>query len=136
MQNFALIVRPLHDLTKQQNKFTWTSDCQDAFDTLKRNLTGYHLLTRFYLATDASNHGIGCVLSQQNDKGQSKPIAFAGRAFTKAEKTHYNTTEQELLATVWSLHHFKVYLAGGKEFDLFSDHCCCDESSVNCGRVG
>ena len=41
---------------------------------------------KFSLATDASKHGIGCVLSQQNNKGQWKPIAFAGRAFTKAEQ--------------------------------------------------
>jgi len=71
------------------------------------------------LDTDASQTGIGAVLSQIQD-GEEKVIAYASWALTKAERRH-SVTRQELLAVVIFMHHFCHYLLG-KHFVLRTDH--------------
>ena len=126
IKNYSVIAKPLYNLTKNNCKFLWTPDCQKAFDDLKQALSKEPVLMflsfhdRFILACDASQSGIGSTLSQTDSQGNIKPIAYAGRSLTPAEQ-NYTTTEQELLAVVWSLQHFRVYLEGA-EFDLYTDH--------------
>ena len=61
--------------------FKWTTDCQEAFEKLRTQLVLPHILAYpdyhkpFILDTDASNHGIGAVLSQAQDDGQERVIA-------------------------------------------------------------
>jgi len=52
----------------------------------------------FVLDTDASNTGIGAVLSQTQG-GEEKVIAYFSRSLTKAER-RYCVTRKELLALV------------------------------------
>ena len=59
-------------------------------------------------------------MSQIQDNGEERPIAFASRVLSKAEK-RYSTTERELLAIVYALEIFKPYLFGQK-FLLITDH--------------
>lgn len=63
---------------------------------------------RFILVTDASDSGLGAVLSQV-ECGKERVIAFAVRALTKAER-NYSTTRKELLALVWGASYFETYL--------------------------
>ncbi|KAG8198200.1 hypothetical protein JTE90_015298 [Oedothorax gibbosus] len=39
VKGFSMIARPLHRLTEKQQKFTWTPECDEAFDHLKSVLT-------------------------------------------------------------------------------------------------
>ena len=71
------------------------------------------------LDTDASNHDIGTVLSQVQDSVE-KPIAFASRTLTKAER-NYCVTRRELLTIVEFVKHFRHYLQGPK-FRIRTDH--------------
>ena len=75
---------------------------------------------QFQVTTDASGIGLGAVLSQIQDNGEERPIAFASRVLSKAEK-RYSTTERELLAIVYALEIFRPYLFGQK-FLLITDH--------------
>ena len=72
------------------------------------------------LDTDASDQGIGAVLSQIQSDGQERVIAYASRLLSKAER-HYCITRKELLAVVVFLNHFRQYLLGRK-FILRTDH--------------
>ena len=53
----------------------------------------------FILDTDASNVGIGAVLSQVDKDGQGRVISYGSRALTKPER-RYCVTRKELLAVV------------------------------------
>ena len=123
--NFAELAAPLHQLTQKSTKFLWTQQCQDAFQKLKKRFTEAPILAfphfdaPFILYTDASDYGIGSVLSQKID-GAERVIAYASRQLSKAER-HGPTTEKEALAAVWSMKHFRPYLLGHK-FTLVTDH--------------
>ena len=74
----------------------------------------------FILDTDASNQGIGAVLSQEHDDGFEHVVAYASRALSKMERK-YSVTRKELLAVVSFLHYFRPYLLG-RRFKLRTDH--------------
>ena len=126
IKNFAGIARPLYNLLKGGVKFIWSSECQQAFDTLKGALTGTSILIypdfnkEFLVATDASDISLGATLSQKDDEGRVRPIAYAGRSLKPAEK-NYTVTHRELLAVVWAVEHFRVYLESSR-FKIYTDH--------------
>ena len=96
--------QPLYGLTKKGAEFCWTAECQEAFDELKRRLTSEPILAlptddgTYVLDTDASDLGLGAILSQDQD-GQEKVIAYASRTLGKPEQK-YKTTRKELLAVM------------------------------------
>jgi len=91
-------------LTENQAKFLWIEQCQQAFDKLKQTLTAALLLSfplgegKFIFDTDASGHGIGAVLSQEQ-AGTEKVVVCFSRVLSKAERK-YCVTRRELLAMV------------------------------------
>ena len=125
VKGFAETARPLHRLTEKTQNFVWSQECDNAFRELKRALISAPILAyptsedTFILDSDASNQGIGAVLSQFQD-GREQVIAYFSRALTKAER-HYCVTRKELLAVVASTKHFHHYLYG-KKFLVRTDH--------------
>lgn len=123
--NFAMIAKPLHDLTKKNAKYIWTDNCQNAFDRLRTELSTAPILAHpdfeqeFILDTDASNEAIGAVLSQVQ-KGIERPIAFASKSLSNSERK-YCVTRKELLAVVTFVKYFRQYLYGRK-FKVRTDH--------------
>lgn len=87
VHGFADIARPLFRLTENQREFRWTGECEDAFRRLKTLLTIAPILAfptadgLFILDTDASNTGLGAVLSQVQE-GEEKVIAFHSKSLT------------------------------------------------------
>jgi len=125
-KDFATVAKPLHILTEKGRKFIWNDDCQKSFDQLKEILSTSPVLAYpdpnlpFILDTDASNTGIGGVISQIKEDGKEHIVACASRCLSKPEK-NYCVTRRELLAAVAFVKHFKYYLAD-KKFTLRTDH--------------
>jgi len=123
--DFSKVAKPLTKLTKKSEKFEWTAEQQNAFETLKEKLMTAPVLKypdfseEFIVTTDASAYAIGAVLSQ-GKVGNDRPIAYASRVLSRAEQ-NYNTTEKELLAIVWAVKHFRPYVYGTK-FKIVTDH--------------
>ena len=88
--DFAGIEKPLHEITKKNRRFTWTPDCQAAFENLKTAMIESTVLSNpdyssaFVLNTDASDNILGAVLSNVID-GIEYPVAFASRLLSRAE---------------------------------------------------
>jgi len=74
----------------------------------------------FVLPTDASNHGLGAVLTQVDHNGHERVISYASRSLSNREKA-YSTTEKEAFAIIFAASHYRVYLLG-MEFTLITDH--------------
>ncbi|CAG2216575.1 unnamed protein product [Mytilus edulis] len=75
VHKFSEIASPLSRLTRKDVPFNWSSECQSSFEILRKALCEASILAyplpegQFILDTDASNIGIGSVLSQiQNGK--------------------------------------------------------------------
>ena len=77
---------------------------------------------KFYLATDASTTGIGACLMQKADDDSfvGLPVAYCGRSLRPHER-NYAVTKLELLAVVFAVQYFRVYLEGSK-FVIRTDH--------------
>lgn len=105
--------------------FKWTNACQKSFERLKSALTSSPVLaypqpgSMFILDTDASNTGIGVVLSQIQDSS-GKVIAYASKKLDRTQ-LRYSVTRRELLAVVTFMHQFRHYLRG-INFLLRTDH--------------
>ncbi len=113
IMNYASVSARLSDLVRKNrpNKVQWSPECQEAFVTLKRLLCTDPVLKSpdfskpFILQTDASERGVGAVLS---DDGNDHPIAYFSRKRLPREE-HYATVE---IAIKLAVEAFKVYLLG------------------------
>ena len=126
IRDFARVARPLHRLTERALPFTWTDECQKSFDQLRERLCSAPVLAYpdfqrpFLLDTDASDTGIGGVLSQVDDEGRERVIAYGSRLLTKPERK-YCVTRRELLAVITFVQLYRPYLICRK-FTLRTDH--------------
>ena len=82
IRDFSAIAKPLHRLTKKGATFKWTETCQSSFDKLRKCLCTPPVTVfpdvsqKFILDTDASDCGIGRVLSQIDANGRERVIAY------------------------------------------------------------
>ena len=66
--NFSKLAEPLHKLKRKGARFSWTTECQKAFDALKDHLVSPPVLGHpdlklpLTIYTDASNVGLGAIL--------------------------------------------------------------------------
>lgn len=128
LAGFAEMAEPLRKLLSKDADFEWTPRQEAAFQKLKEALCAKPVLAHpdfesqrpFILDCDASNVGIGAVLSQEQADGVEKPIAYFSKALTKAER-NYSVTRKELLAIVSAAKNFKYFLIG-RPFTIRTDH--------------
>ncbi|XP_051250266.1 uncharacterized protein LOC127360052 [Dicentrarchus labrax] len=73
----------------------------------------------YSVPTDASNRGLGAVLSQQV-QGVDRPVLYISRKLSERE-SRYSTIEKECLAIRWAVEALRYYLLG-RSFTLCSDH--------------
>ncbi|XP_077954435.1 uncharacterized protein LOC120834331 isoform X1 [Gasterosteus aculeatus] len=73
----------------------------------------------YSVPTDASNRGLGAVLSQQV-QGVDRPVLYISRKLSERE-ARYSTVEKECLAIRWAVDSLRYYLLG-RQFTLCSDH--------------
>ena len=116
VKDFAMIAKPLTELTKKDVRWKWSDECENAYRRLIEEVTNAPVLVypdygkKFYVTTDASGEGIGAVLSQIHE-GRHRPIAFYSRSLVGAEH-RYHVYELEGLAIRDALHKFKYYIIG------------------------
>ena len=73
---------PLNQQLKKYKRWEWTTECQAAFEEIKKILTSNLFLSHFnpeldiIVASDASQHGIGACLLHIMPDGSKQPIAF------------------------------------------------------------
>jgi hypothetical protein len=124
--SYSTVAEPLYRLQKKNVHFEWTADCQSAFERIKVLLVSSPTLRypdfkrEFVLMTDASDVGLGVVLSQTDDDGKEYVVGYASRALAKEER-NYSTTEKECLAVLFGIKFFRSYIHG-THFTVITDH--------------
>ncbi len=126
LPNMATILEPLHELLRKGQKWKWNQEQQEAFAKAKELLQSADLLVHFnpdlklVLASDASNYGIGAVLSHEMPDGTERPIGYVSRSLNPAER-NYSTIDKEALAMIVGVKKFHQFLYG-KRFTIRTDH--------------
>ena len=124
VDRYAEKARPLYNLTKKDVPFQWDEECEQAFQTIRSELTDNKILAypdfkkKFTLTTRSSHLGVSAHLTQEHD-GVIKPVGFAGRGYSAAE-LNYPAGDKQMLAVVFGVQYFKIYLASAP-FDIHSD---------------
>jgi transposase InsO family protein/predicted aspartyl protease len=128
IKEYGQLAMPLTDLLHETVKFKWGEKEQQALDALKERLTQAPVMAhpdhdrQFILHTDASGFAVSGVLSQKQDDGKVRPVAYLSKKMDKAE-INYSTFDQELLAIVTCLDKWKVYITGTRHPVLvYTDH--------------
>ena len=91
MSNLSTVIHPINRLLRHNFKWKWTSECRKSFEKAKELLKYSNVLIHYNpslpikLAGDASNYGIGAVISHITPDGQERPILFASRTLTSSE---------------------------------------------------
>ena len=124
--NLQQRARVLNQLT-EKSKFIWSLEREAAFNDVKFALTSSDVLLQFpdmskpfELSTDASDTGIGCILSQRDGLGRDRPVLFASKSLTDNELNWY-TRDKEAYAFIFALRKFRPYLLG-RRFTKHTDH--------------
>ena len=137
IENLSAQTDILRQFLKKDNELNWTTEHTKAFENLKQKITEILCLAHYnsdypnVITTDASTKGLGATLWQEQPDGKLKPIGFASRFLSDTEKK-YPINELELLAMVWGLEHFRLYIYG-KPIKLLTDHQAL-EPLIKCNR--
>ena len=121
LSKLSELCEPLRRLTHKGVEWSWSTEQEKAFGSVKQAVTSAPILRYFNSSQpvegqrDASANGIGFVLMQNG-----QPVSYSSRALTTSEK-NYSQIEKEVLAQVFGVdrHHQYVY---GQNVMLWSDH--------------
>lgn len=120
VRNYGIISKPLTNLLKK-GQFEWIDTAEVAFNRLKQAMVTTHVLVMpnfretFVIETDASDAGIGAVLTQNG-----KPVAYLSKALGPKNAV-MSTYEREMLAIVTAVQKWRHYL-GMNHFVIRTDH--------------
>ena len=121
LPDLAETIEPIRALTRKDTPFVWSTECESAFDTLKRNLTESPCLAYFdvpkevVIQVDSSKHGTGAVLLHEG-----RPIEYASRALTLSER-NWAQIEKGALSVLFGHEGFDQYTYG-RPVKVENDH--------------
>ena len=131
VKDFATIVNPLNKWLGKEDKLrlNWDPEMNTAFESIKRAaLEDIKLAFPVYgdparqliLTVDASNYAAGFYLSQEDENGHEKVIAYGSNTFSSCQR-NYSATEKELQALRMGVKAFKDFI-GQEEIIIRTDH--------------
>ena len=112
--NLCQHTEPLRKLTRKDTEWNWTTECEQAFDNIKRLIAEDTKLAYFdpdkdlFIQVDSSKDGVGCVIHQEG-----RPIEYASKTLTETQR-RWAQIEKELLSVVIGLERFDQYTYGRK----------------------
>ena len=129
IRNYSSITAPLTRLTSTKVGFSWGPEAEAAFRGLKGRFTSAPILVhpdperQFIVEVDASNTGVGVVLSQRSAADAKVHLcAFYSHRLSPAER-NYDIGNRELLAVKLAIEEWRQWLEGSRlPFMVWNDH--------------
>ena len=128
IEGFSDIAAPLTDLTKKNAEWRWGYDQIKAFERLKKIFASEPVLAQWdperetILEADSSGYAIGGCLSQVDNQGQIRPVAYFSKRLNGAE-ANYPIHDKEMHAIIACLQEWKPELMSvANPFKILSDH--------------
>ncbi|XP_029347897.1 uncharacterized protein K02A2.6-like, partial [Acyrthosiphon pisum] len=122
----ADILKPLYSLLRQEKKWLWSPECDQAYNNIKKMLISSPVLAHYdqklpiKLTVDSSSYALGAIISHTYPDHSERPIAYASRVLSNSE-CKFPQIEKEGLAIIFGVQKFYDYLYGRK-FTLVTDH--------------
>ena len=94
LPSLSSVLYPLHRLLRKDIPWVWGAAQSKAFSDSKKLLLSSNCLTHFdssldfVVACDASNYGLGAVISHKMPDGSDRPIAYASRTLNRSEQNY------------------------------------------------
>ena len=126
LPDLATLLSPLYELLQSGRRWSWEQRQDKAFQEAKKLLVTSDVLTHndpakpLFLSCDASPYGVGTALSHRMPDDSERPIAFASRTLSPAERK-YAQLDKEALSIIFGVKRFHQYLYG-RHFNILSDH--------------
>jgi len=129
IRDFSAKARPLFDLTRSKQVWTWSRKKQMAFKDLKTAVTTALVLVSpqdlepFQVEADSSDFTTGAVLSQQlTTDGKWHPMAFYSKSLSSV-KQNYEIHDKEMLAIICTLEEWRHFLEGATHpVEIWTNH--------------
>jgi hypothetical protein len=105
IKEFSTVTKPLHNLLKKGQSWKWQNSHEKNFRALQKAFSTAPVLATYdydrktVLKTDALDWASEGVLSQFNDKGTFKPVAYFSAKYSAAEY-NYEIYNKKLLAII------------------------------------
>jgi hypothetical protein len=125
LPHLSSVLEPLYRLLHKNQTWKWGTEQTKEFERSKNLLQSSTVLVHYdpkkkLLVTCDASPRVGTVLSHEMEDGTEKPIAFASRTLTAAEKK-YSQLDKEGLAMVFAVKKFHQFLYGW-HFTIYTDH--------------
>jgi hypothetical protein len=84
--DFSVMVKPIHNLLKQDRSFSWIDDVENDFVGIKKSIHSAPVLVKpyfekeFMIYTNATEEAISTILMQGDDQGNEKPVAYMSQS--------------------------------------------------------
>jgi len=129
IRDFSTKARPLFDLTRSEQVWTWSRKEQAAFEDLKTVVTTAPVLVSpqesdsFQIEANSSDFATGVVLSQQSTTdGKWHSIAFYSKSLSSMER-NYEIHDKKMLAIIHGLEEWRHFLEGATHpVEIWTDH--------------
>ena len=128
VKDFAMIAKPLYEMTRKDKKWNWEERQQKEFEELKRRfMTEPVLVTpdldkEMRVKADVSDFAMGGVLSMKCEDERWRPVAYISKLLNEAER-NYEIQDKEMLVIIRCLETWRHFLEGAKgQFKIWTDH--------------
>jgi len=122
------VKKPLHEMTRKENKWSWGERQQKVFEELKERFTTEPVLVtpdldkEMRVEADASDFAMEGVLSMKCEDERWRPVAYISKSLNEA-KRNYEIHDKEMLAVIRCLEAWRHFLEGAKDqFEIWTDH--------------
>ena len=126
--DYSKIAAPLTHLICKDVAFKWSSECENAFNTLKRTfisnviLCHYNSDLKLVMKTDASDYVSGGILLQYDENDVLYPVMYFFKKHSSAE-CNYEIYNKELMAIVRTFKEWRPELKGSSTpVEVIIDH--------------